>query len=82
MTFFPVSVEPVNITKSTASISGFPTTEPCPVATWKTFSGIPHSRRHSAMSSEVSGVFSAGLRIAALPAASAGMQSPNELVSG
>ena len=36
----------------------------------------------SASSSEVSGVASAGLRITALPAAMAGMQSPNEFVSG
>ncbi len=34
------------------------------------------------MSSEVSGVTSDGLRITELPAASAGMQSPKELVSG
>jgi hypothetical protein len=34
------------------------------------------------MSCDVSGVTSEGLRITALPAASAGMQSPKELVSG
>ncbi len=34
------------------------------------------------MSSDVSGVTSLGLRITALPAAIAGMQSPNEFVSG
>ncbi len=42
----------------------------------------PHSAQHSAISSEVSGVTSDGLRITELPAASAGMQSPNELSSG
>ena len=37
---------------------------------------------HSSISSEVMGVTSAGLRITALPAAIAGMQSPKEFVSG
>ena len=82
MTFVPVSVEPVNMTMSTSSISACAGRRPPPVATWKTSSGSPHSRRHSAISSEVSGVTSAGLRTTALPAASAGMQSPKELVSG
>ena len=81
ITFLPTSVEPVNITKSTASISAAPTAPP-PGATMKTSSGSPHSRRPSAISSEVSGVRLAGLRTAALPAASAGMQSPKEFVSG
>ena len=40
----PVSVEPVNITKSTASISASPASRPVPVATWKTCSGIPQAR--------------------------------------
>ena len=77
----PVRVEPVNITMSTSSISAAPVS-PRPVAGWKTCSGMPHSRSASAMSSEVSGVISLGLRMTALPAISAGMQSPNELVSG
>ena len=80
-TFLPVFVEPVNMMKSTSSIRAAPVS-PRPVATWKTLSGRPHSRSISAISSEVSGVTSEGLRIAALPAASAGMQSPKELVSG
>ncbi len=67
--------------KSTSSTSAVPV-EPSPVATWKTCSGRPHSRSPSAISSEVSGVTSLGLRITALPAASAGMQSPKEFVSG
>ena len=43
---------------------------------------MPHSASICAIRSEVSGVSSDGLRITALPAASAGMQSPNELFSG
>ena len=81
MTFLPVAVEPVNMIMSTSSTSAAPVA-PRPVATWKTPSGIPHSRRPSASSSDVSGVISDGLRITLLPAASAGMQSPNEFVSG
>ncbi len=81
MTFLPTSVEPVNITKPTWSISSEPTA-PGPTAVRKTSSGSPHSRSASCISSEVSGVSEAGLRITELPAASAGMQSPNELVSG
>ena len=81
MTFLPVAVEPVNMTMSTASTSAAPVA-PSPVATWKTSSGSPHSRSASAISSDVSGVTSDGLRTTALPAASAGMQSPKEFVSG
>ena len=81
MTFLPVAVEPVNITMSTSSISACPVS-PRPVATWKTPSGSPHSRIASSISSDVSGVTSDGLRITALPAASAGMQSPKEFDSG
>jgi hypothetical protein len=81
MTFLPVAVEPVNMTMSTASISASPVS-PRPVATWKTPSGTPHSRSASATSSDVSGVTSDGLSTTALPAASAGTQSPTELVSG
>ncbi len=81
-TLIPISVEPVNITKSTASMRALPTDEPSPTATWWTSSGRPHSRRHSSISSEVIGVSVAGFSTVALPAASAGMQSPKELVSG
>ena len=56
--------------------------EPPPVATWNTFSGSPHSRIISAIKSELSGVTSLGLRITLLPAARAGMQSPNEFAIG
>ena len=82
MTFLPTSVEPVNMTKSTASISALPIFEPSPTVTWKTSSGTPHSRRPSAMTIEVIGVSVAGFSTTELPAASAGMQSPKELVSG
>ena len=44
--------------------------------------GSPHSRSISAISIDVSGVTSDGFSSTALPAASAGMQSPNEFVSG
>ena len=81
MTFLPVGVEPVNMIMSTSSTSAAPVA-PRPVAICRTCSGSPHSRRPSASSSDVSGVTSDGLRITLLPAASAGMQSPNELVSG
>ena len=81
MTLRPVLVEPVNMTMSTSSTSAAPVS-PRPVATWKTFGGMPHSVSISAISSDVRGVSSLGLRITALPAASAGTQSPNELVSG
>jgi hypothetical protein len=81
MTLRPVAVEPVNITKSTASISAVPVSAP-PTATWIAFSGSPHSRIASASSSDVSGVTSEGLSTTALPAASAGMASPKLFVSG
>ena len=71
----------MNITKSTASISAVPVSAP-PMAICSTFSGIPHSRRPSARSSDVSGVTSDGLSTTPLPAASAGIASPNELVIG
>ena len=66
---------------STSSASAAPVS-PRPVAICSTFSGRPHSRIPSAISSEVSGVISDGLRMTLLPAASAGMQSPKEFVSG
>ena len=81
ITFFPVATEPVNITTSTSSTSAAPVS-PRPVATLKTPCGSPHSVSISAISSEVSGVTSEGFRTTALPAASAGMQSPKELFSG
>ena len=81
MTLLPVLTEPVNMTMSTSSTSAAPVS-PRPVATAKTPSGMPHSASISAMSSYVSGVTSDGLRTTALPAASAGMQSPKELLKG
>ena len=82
MIFWPVAVEPVNIDHvdlvdergaRVAAARWRPRRRP---------SGMPHSRRPSASSRLVSGVTSLGLRITALPATSAGMQSPNEFVSG
>ena len=77
----PVRVEPVNMIMSASSTSAAPVSPP-PVATSRTSSGSPHARMPSASSCEVSGVTSDGLSTTALPAASAGMQSPNEFVSG
>ena len=74
-------LEPVNITQSTSAISAAPV-EPSPVATVNTSAGRPHSLSISAISTELSGVTSLGLRITVLPAISAGMQSPNELAIG
>ena len=81
MTFFPVAVEPVNMIMSTSSTTAAPVA-PRPVAICSTSAGSPHWRRPSASRRLVSGVTSLGLRMTALPAASAGTQSPNELVSG
>jgi acyl-CoA reductase-like NAD-dependent aldehyde dehydrogenase len=55
---------------------------PAPGATAKTSAGSPHAARPTARSSEVIGVCSLGFRMTALPAASAGIASPNEFVSG
>src|SRR5947209_16908576 len=43
---------------------------------------MPDSRSISSISSELSGVIELGLRITLLPAASAGMQSPQEFAIG
>ena len=80
-TLRPVATEPVNMTKSAASISAAPAS-PRPVATRKTSSGQPAARIPSAIRSDVSGVTSLGLRTTVLPAISAGMQSPKLFVSG
>ena len=80
-TFLPVAVEPVNMMKSTWSTSSAPAS-PRPVTTPNTPLGSPHSSSISAISSDVSGVTSEGLSTTELPAASAGMQSPKEFVSG
>ncbi len=66
---------------STCSISAAPVS-PRPVAICSTSAGSPLSRSPSASNSEVSGVTSEGFRITLFPAASAGMQSPKELISG
>ena len=70
----PTSVEPVKQTLATFSwvTKRQPTTEPLPVRTVKTPSGIPASRASSPRRIAVSGVISAGLRTTVFPAASAG----------
>ena len=77
----PTPVEPVNMIMSATSTSAAPV-PPDPTATWRTSGGSPHSRIASAISSDVSGVTLDGLSTTALPAASAGMQSPKLLMSG
>lgn len=74
MICLPTRVEPVNTIFATpgCSTSASPVTSPRPGSTWKRCSGIPASRASSARRSAVSGVVSAGLRMTALPAASAG----------
>ena len=81
ITLRPVSVEPVNITKSTASIIASAVSRP-PVATWSTSSGSPAAAIISCTSRAVSGVTLEGLRIEALPAISAGTASQKRLTSG
>ena len=55
---------------------------PRPVATCITPSGRPASRMHSCISEVEKGVISDGLKMTALPAASAAMPSPKQFVSG
>ena len=76
-----MAVEPVNMTMSTASTTASPVSAP-PDATASTPLGSPHSSSPRATSNEVRGVSSDGLRITALPAASAGIVSPKPLMSG
>ena len=70
----PTSVEPVNTSLRTSGCvtKRSPTTEPLPVMTLKTPSGMPASSASSAKRIAVSGVTSAGLSTTVLPAASAG----------
>ena len=60
MTRLPVSLDPVNMTMSAASITASPACR-SPATTSSTSSGRPTSRMPSAISSEVSGVADAGL---------------------
>lgn len=74
ITLRPVAVPPVKLTFSICgcSVSALPTLAPSPGNTLNTPSGKPASVNISANVSAVSGVTSLGLKIIALPAASAG----------
>ena len=85
LTRLPARVEPVNeiMSRSGCAASASPTTGPLPGTRLKTPAGrTPVSSITSARMKAFSGVTSLGLRITLLPAASAGMQSPNEFVIG
>ena len=84
MTCCPTSVEPVKpiFATSGCSISRCPTTEPLPVTTLRTPSGIPASSASSASRSAESGVSSAGFSTTVLPVASAGPSFQDEMLSG
>ncbi len=74
MISWPVAVSPVNATLPTpgCAASPPPTTGPGPVTTLSTPAGSPASSASSPSRRAVSGEYDAGLRIAVLPAASAG----------
>ncbi len=74
MTFFPVATPPVKDTLAMrgCSVISAPTQAPLPVSTLNTPSGSPASLKISASLSALSEVTSLGLKIIALPAASAG----------
>ncbi len=74
MTERPTAVEPVKTILPTRgwSTSAVPVTGPAPGSVWNSPSGSPASRASAARRSAVSGVFSAGFRSTAFPAARAG----------
>ena len=74
MTWTPTAVDPVKDTIETAGCPtrAAPATDPRPVSTLTTPSGMPASVHAWANMSEVSGVISAGFRTIVLPAAIAG----------
>ncbi len=74
MISWPVAVSPVNAILPTPGCAARPppTTGPGPVTTLSTPAGRPASSASSPRRSAVSGEYEAGLRIAVLPAASAG----------
>ena len=78
MTSRPTSVEPVKATLATSgcSTSRVPTTDPLPITTSSTPSGMPASSASSARRRAVSGVISAGLTTMVLPVARAGPDLP------
>ena len=84
MISWPVVVSPV---KATLPIPGCaaidaPTVPPGPVTTLRTPAGMPASSASSPSRIAVSGVYDAGLRIAVLPAASAGATFQAAISSG
>ena len=84
ITRVPTSVEPVNETLRTMAwrMIASPTSDPAPVTTLNTPSGIPASNASSAKRSAVSGVCSAGLSTTVLPMASAGADFQDVMAMG
>ena len=84
MMILPTSFEPVNPTLSTfgCDVSGAPHVSPNPVSTFSTPAGRPASSRIFGISSAVSGVCSAGLRITVHPAAIAGATFCTAIIIG
>ena len=81
---WPVAVSPVNAIlpmPGCAAIAA-PTTGPGPVTTFRTPGGSPASSAYSARRMAVSGEYEAGLRIAVLPAASAGPTFQLAIITG
>ena len=78
----PVAVEPVNMTASTASMSGAPRAEPGPVTTWKRSGSAPARVRRRRTARAVNGVSESGLSTTALPAMSAATASDAARVRG
>ena len=74
ITRLPISVDPVKASLRTSGCVRIasPTTDPGPVTTLKTSSGMPASSASSANRSAVIGVCSAGFRTTVFPIASAG----------
>jgi hypothetical protein len=82
-TFAPVAAEPTNVTWATpgCSTSAAPVS-PSPVATWNIPRGTPASSASCASRSGVMDASSDGLRMTALPAASAGAAQRAATCSG
>ena len=78
----PVAVLPVNIMKSTPSMSGVPSSDPAPVTTCTRPGGRPASSSVATPHRVEYGVWRSGLMTTPLPAASAGTASEMLSVSG
>ena len=81
-TVLPVAVLPVNIRKSTASMSGCPRLAPRPVTTCARPMGSPASSSRPTAHRAENGVCASGLMITPLPATKAGRASVMPSVSG